>query len=510
MADLKVADPVRTEAADTTSRARRRLGELADTVFGPGHPTVKVGLLLCLAVPQFYLLPEGLIDVPLATFWVLLLAPGVLLVCLTRAPHRALLRVGLVQVVLALLVVRVAALAWSPQPRAGLQSIIVLGQFALSIALCWQLLRPGIQPLRRVQRWYWPWVVVEVGLVLLFRFQPDIEDAFLRSVGGFFAGQNTVAALYADRPNNVFDVAKSGGVFVNANVAAMFLGVNGLAALAVASITRSRWVRVVGVVALTAVPFTGSKSATVLVVALPALAFAAYRVRGGVTAAVRRNLLLAAAGLVVVGVGVLAASRTFLDALVEAFVGRTAIWQFGAEAFRDSPLLGLGYGGWDVDFGRYALEHDIYRAFPPHNLLLAAWAVTGIVGLALTVGYVGFAFRAVVRAGRSGVDERFVAYAGAALGWLLIQGMGENTDIFGDIHFVPIVALLIAYLIRSGHRDRPDGEESRGNVAAADRRDRPAPAVPAVGDVHREPGPGAADLPATVRGEGSGTQHAPG
>ncbi|WP_422769755.1 O-antigen ligase family protein [Plantactinospora sp. WMMC1484] len=508
MAELEVAGPARTGAADGGGRARFRT--LARQLIGPGKLPVTVGVLLVLAVPQLYLLPEGLIDVPLSTFWTLLLAPGVLL-CVLRTPDRALLRDRLVQVLLALLGIRVAALLWSPEPRAGLQSIIVLGQFLLSIALFVRLTRLGAEPLRRIQRWYWPWVLAEVALVLLFRFQPGIEDAFLRSVGGFFAGQNTVAALYADRPNNVFDDAKSGGVFVNANVAAMFLGVNGLAGLALASITGSRWARLVGVAALVAVPFTGSKSATVLVVVLPALAFAAYRLRRGMTAVVRRTLLGAAAGLVALGIAVLVVNRSFLDALVEAFVVRTEIWQYGAEAFGRTPLLGLGYGGWDIGFGRYALEHDIYRVFPPHNLLLAAWAVTGVVGLALTLGYVGFVARAVVRGGRLGVPDRFVAYAGAALAWTVIQGMGENTDIFGDIHFIPIVALLIAYLIRPGLRDRPDGEEPSGDDPAADRGDPAAPAVPAVGDLHREPGAGAADLPAAAGGEGSGSrQHPPG
>jgi Lipid A core - O-antigen ligase and related enzymes len=504
-----VVDPVAAEPPSSvpgraTSRLRQRLVEVA---LGPAYPGAKVIPLLALALPQLYLLPAGLVDVSSTTLWILLLAPGALIYA-TRGPGRALLRLGLVRILLALLALRLVATTWSPEPRAALQPIVLLGQFVISIVLLSQLLRSGVEPLRRIQRWYWPWIVAEACLVVLFRFLPALEEAFLRSVGGFFAGQNTVTALFGDSPNNVLDVAKSGGVFVNANVAAMFLGVNGLAALAVSSLTGTRWVRIVGIVALLAVPFTGSKSATVLAAVLPLVAFAVALLSRGTTPRLLRHIGFAAGASIAVGVLVLATRRDFLDAMIAAFVGRTAIWQFGAEAFRERPILGLGYGGWDAGFGQYAVERGIYDpTFPPHNLLLAAWAATGIAGVALTIAYLAFLYRMLSKGVRCRGDRGFVVYAGAALAWVAIQGMGENTDIFGDIHQIPIVALLIACLfwLGTGH---PDDGDSRGHVTPADRRDHPAPAVPTVGDVHRQPGDGAAELSTAVRGEGSGPEHA--
>lgn len=481
--------------------ARRLLDRLAVAMSGTKHLPATAAIVLVLAVPQVYLLPEGSIDVSLATIATLLMAPVVLLG--TALADRRLLRVGLLQVLLALLTVRLFAMLWSPEPRAGLPLVALLGQFIVTIMLLFRFLaQGGAVRLRRVQWAYWPWVLGEACLVVLFRFLPEVEDSFLRAIGGYFAGHNTIAALYGDSPNNVFDVAKSGGVFVNANVAAMFLGINGLAALAMAAVTDARWVRVVGIVTLVAVPFTGSKSATVLVVVLPALAFAVGRLSRGRS---RRTWWYWAGPVALVGLGgaLLATNRTFLNMLVEAFLGRTVIWEFGVRAFRDDPLLGLGYGGWDAGFGRYALEHDVYRSFPPHNLLLAAWSMTGIIGLALTVAFFALLFRLLVQRFR-GDEPRgvsVVTYAGAALSWVLIQGMGENTDVFGDIHLLPVVALLIAYLIR------PVGEESKDRATASHSRHRAAPAVPAVGDLHHQPGAGTAELPAVVHREGSGATH---
>ncbi|MDG4786749.1 O-antigen ligase family protein [Micromonospora sp. WMMD1102] len=483
--------------------AARRLGdELARAAARPHRLAVLATVVLVLALPQLYLLPRGSVDIALGTVVALLLAPVVLLA--TRGGlARGLLRLALVRILLALLALRLLALAWSPEPRAGLQSITLLGQFVVTVVLMVAVAGGGAAALRRLHLWYWPWVLFEAALVVGFRLLPGLEDAYLHSIGGFFAGQNTVAALFGDNPNNVLDPAKAGGVFINANVAAMFLGVNGLAAFALAALTGTRWLRVVGVLALLAVPFTGSKSATVLVFALPAAAYAFHRLRRYATPAVRRYLLFAAVPLAAAVVLLLALNRGFLDALVDAFVGRTAIWQFGAEEFRDSPLLGLGYGGWDVGFAGYADRHDIWRVFPPHNILLGAWAVTGLAGLVLTVAFFVAAFRLVVRRlsdGRAG--QPFVICAGTAIGWILVQGLGENTDVFGDIHLIPIVSLLIAYLVR------PVAEETQDSASHPDRGSRTPPAVPAVGDVHHQPGPGDAELPPAVRGEGPGPEPA--
>lgn len=465
-------------------------------------PALAAGALFVLAVPQLYLLPEGRIDIALTTVLTGLLAPGLLL-AVWRGAGRSLLRTWLVRVLLALIAVRMLALLWSPDPRSGLQPIVVLGQFAVTVALMAQVLRhePGLV---RLLHWlYWPWVAAEAALVVLFRAAPGAEDWFLRTTAGYFAGHNTVGALFGEGRNNVLDVVKSGGVFVNANVAAMFLGVNGLAAIALAVLTRQRWLRVLGVALLLTVPFTGSKSATVLTVVLPAAAFGIQQLTRAAAPAVRRKLLAGslAGGTAAIAL-LLVVSAGLRDAMVDAFVGRTIIWRFGAEQFREHPVLGLGFGGWDDGFGPYAAAEGLYRSFPPHNVLLAAWANTGLAGLLLSAAFFALAaWLCARRLSRGNGDRRLVPFVAAAIAWVFVQGMGENTDIFGEIHLIPILSLLIAYLIR------PAGEESKDS-ATHHRGDSATPTVPAVGDVHREPGGGAAELPAAVRGPGSGADHA--
>ena len=74
--------------------------------------------------------------------------------------------------------------------------------------------------------------------------------------------------------------------------------------------------------------------------------------------------------------------------------------------------------------------------------------MTGIVGLLLTVAYFGVLIWLVLRnlSVKSSLNRGFVAFAGAAIAWIVIHGMGENTDIFGEIHLIPVLALLLAFL----------------------------------------------------------------
>ncbi|TWH68689.1 O-antigen ligase [Micromonospora olivasterospora] len=500
--------------------ARLRSGGVWAIAAG-SSPRTAACLVLFLALPQFYLMPEGSTDIAATTVITALLVPGVLLAA-RRGSGVALLRLGLFRVLVALLVVRLLALTWSPDPRAGMPLIALVGQFVVTLALMVQAIRQDPELPRRLARWYWPWVLLEAVLVLTFRFLPDVEDAFLRSVGGIFIGQNTVAALFGGSPNNVFDPAKSGGLFVNANVAGLFLGVNAVAAFAMAAVTHARWVRVVGLIALAAVPFTGSKSATVLAVTLPTAVLAVRRLgpraaRTTPTGVARRNTRrrpgtwtqghlwvgLTAAGALGAVVVLLTADFGFVQALAKSFGDRTAIWGFGAEAFLRDPVLGLGYGGWDAGFDAYAREHGIYRSFPPHNVLLSAWAATGLAGLVLTVAFFTLALRLALPVLTGGNQGRRVLalWAAAAVGWTLIHGLGDNTDIFGDIHLIPILSLLLAHLIVGG------GEESNDH-AHAHRRDPASPAVPAVGGLYRESGDITAQLPTVVRGPGPGPGHA--
>lgn len=465
-----------------------------------GGLPLRVGVLVvfALAVPQIYPLPSGTIDIPLSTIAAVLLAPTVAIRTWGNPGVRRLLRTALMYSVFGLLAIRFLAIFWSPEVGSGRLPMVLLAQFIITLVLVYGAAgeEPGL--LWQVQFAYWPLVMLEALLVVLFRVFPGVEDGYLHSIAGVFAGQNTVEGLFDVNRNNVLDPTKSGGVFVNANVAGLFLGVSAMAAFAVWSITRRRFLLVAGFVALTGIWFTGSKSGRMFSIVLPLAALAAYfwpKLRP----ALRRYLLIGAGAASVAAVVLLAVSGGAFAAAVRVAVGeRTEIWGFAAEAFADHPVLGLGWGGWQEGFASYAAENGIYNPnFPPHNILLAAWASTGLIGLALTVLIFWLLLRLVVKS--FGRDPLFVAWAGAAFVWVMVQAMGENTDVFGEIHLIPALALLLCFLFHP-LRQEP------GRVKDADIWSRETSIVPAVRDVHPEPGAGDEHVPPPVHRTGRGHQ----
>ncbi|MFV2084624.1 O-antigen ligase family protein [Micromonospora sp. LOL_021] len=468
---------------------------------------IGVMIVMALAVPQLYLLPAGTIDVPLSTVAALALAPAVA-ARTWSTPGARLLRSALAYSLLVLLLARLAAFAWSPDSGDGRLPTMLLVQFLVTLVLLDNAAREDPRLLYRAHYLLWPFVVAQSVLVAVFQLFPDVEDAYLRSVAGYFAGQNTVNGLFDVNRNNVLDPGKAGGVFVNGNVAGLFLGVCAMAAFAIWSVTRQRIVLICGLVAYLGVWFTGSKACRVLAVVLPLAVVATYywQIRMGVRA--RRLLLIAVGATAVLAVLLvtLGDGGGFLGAVRTAFGQRTDIWGYAAQAFRDGPVLGLGWGGWFEGFADYARRYGIYDdAFPPHNILLAAWASTGLLGLAATIGFFVVEFRLVARAVAGGTpgNAMFVAWTGAAVAWVCIQAMGENTDVFGDIHTIPVLALLLCYLVHL----LP--EEVR-RVRQTERRDSAPPAVPAVRDVHPGAGAGDARVPAALCRPGSGEDDAAG
>ena len=88
--------------------------------------------VLVLAVPQLYLVPAE--DVSLSTILTVALIPC-LLIALAPAPVSNWAGSWLLPVLAGLGAARLLALAWSPVPVAGLQPIVLLGQFAVTFVL---------------------------------------------------------------------------------------------------------------------------------------------------------------------------------------------------------------------------------------------------------------------------------------------------------------------------------------------------------------------------------------
>lgn len=64
---------------------------------------------------------------------------------------------------------------------------------------------------------------------------------------------------------------------------------------------------------------------------------------------------------------------------------RPLLWSAGWRAILQSPLTGLGLGGFEKDFAKFQLPASIGTHASPHNFFLGMWVETGLMGIAFAI-----------------------------------------------------------------------------------------------------------------------------
>ncbi|WP_131815159.1 O-antigen ligase family protein [Mycolicibacterium holsaticum] len=294
--------------------------------------------------------------------------------------------------------------------------------------------------------WTIPGVAVQSILTIVFRASPAVEERFLRSDLAELLVGPRADRLFSDMPNNVVFLFKSGGFYLNGNMASLFGGVAALLLFVAARRTARRWLYVFAALSLVGAIFTGSKTAVVVAACCAiAILFLPHV----------QKVWITLVGLAIVTLGLLTFSA--MMALLErvapdfyaasdfSYSGREPLWKGAAELFQESPFLGLGFGGWEEQIGRFTHQTDM----PPHNSLIAAWAHSGIaaatIALVFMITVIVFGVR-VAAAQPTICDRRTAVIALCAVSWAFIHGMADNTAVYGEQRSMILVALAIGYL----------------------------------------------------------------
>jgi O-antigen ligase len=371
---------------------------------------------------------------------------------------------------LALAIVQAASVYWSPSPLLGARYLIYLLPLPLAAHAFYRLARADD---RLALRCLWILLVgssLEAVLVIAFRVLPSVEIAFLsRPLARLFASPNTLDALFGERNNNVLDAAKSGGFFVNANLAAGYLGMSAIAAWYVARVMGSAGLRAIALLDWLAVPFTGSKAGLLCAVAIP-LGLGTI----GVLRSRRVNSLPIFAG----ALALVIASASLVSPLGLELVddyrhdslatlgSREQIWRYATQMVKQHPLAGLGFGGWEKRFALNAYVTGPTIPMPPHNSLFILWLQSGLPGLLCGIALVAAIYAAAARALRSvDPDTRTLALGAAgAFTWYVVQGLGENFGLVGEVHMTPLLGGLVGYVCARVDCEAERHEHSRQSV----------------------------------------------
>lgn len=399
---------------------------------------VVICVALILAVLQVYLLPF----LPLAIWWILFTTPLVLL----SGDRRKIPVFGLP--ITAVGAVQLISAAWSPDPLQAVRSAATTFALLVVLIATVELLTRKDTLVRRALSISGVAVVIHALLIAVFFLVPTIEAQYLKSsVAPYLSGKG-VTRIYGDLFNNVVLEGKAGGLFVNGNTASMFMGVCATVFLASGVKFRSKWHVCVASFAYSGALMTGSKTALFIGVVWIAACILLY------TAARRAHLVVpgVVAGILGVQIGLSALlenSPELAQDSTHTFGSRQLMWNVAFKGLAESPVLGLGYGGWFEQYARFGSEIG-FSVRPAHNLLLQTWLDSGVLGTFVVLFFYGSILVACLKALRLNSGSGIVACSVlAASGWVFIHGQGDNTAFYGDTHSLAFLAVglaLVAHL----------------------------------------------------------------
>ncbi|MCC9205343.1 O-antigen ligase family protein [Arthrobacter sp. zg-Y769] len=422
-------------------------------------PYKRLAIAGAIAVPQFILpgLPES---TSVFQLWVLLMA-------LAPGWERAGLRSIYAKLLILLAILSALAALWSPLPVIAMINAAQIASLAILAAYAAALFKENPDGMAKIFGWLGAGVVVQSLLVILFRLRPDVEMSFLRSaVGRILIGTEKLGNFFGGSPDNVFDVTKSGGVWVNANTASMFLGVAACAFVAAAIRFQKNPFFLVALIAASAVVPTGSKSGLTLLLMMPLIGLL-------VPLLARGSGRLWIPPVIAIAYPAFLLFKHILDERIpESLVSDSAsslgtrgvIWEAAGTLFVQNPFLGLGFGGWGEYF-YWASGGALGRTYPPHNIFIAAWSDMGTVAAVVLVVFVAAVLLAHIRlTSQTPKRESFAwGFGLAAFLWLFIHGMADAVTFYGDLRTMLIPALLLGLLMaqsRQGVAPSPDSNLS--------------------------------------------------
>ncbi len=393
---------------------------------------------------QLYFLHIGKSYISLTTISILLLIPF-LFMNLQLLTWKPLFAVSLI------LIFQIISLLWSIDIKMGFSFILKFVLFILVVIITYILARKNHKIFIYILEIYFLLLLLEVFLVIYFRLHPMIKLGFLHTkIAEIFINPNVIEGLWSGEKNNIFDPNKSGGFFVNANVAAAFLGINTFISYGLSKSYSIKWLNIITFLLVIGILFTGSKAGLILIVLLTLFLNLVYKFIG--SHLTMQKVLITLFFIILLYLTLLFSYNYILNNYFAKEITNTTeirflIWDCALKQFLYSPLIGLGFGGWHEIFSQYAMSKGISSGYPPHNTLIYLWAQSGIFVVILAIFFMIYVIKFGFRLIKSNVKELKglgIAVLGAYL-WTFIHGMGTNFGLVGELHMEVILAAILGY-----------------------------------------------------------------
>ncbi|MEZ2583146.1 O-antigen ligase family protein [Kluyvera intermedia] len=401
---------------------------------------IRLLLVLVCSIPQLYLVQLGGADVPMA-----FLLPALLLPEFFTNANRFLVKPTNLTL-LGLVAISSLSLAWSVEKSMGIRDIAYLCEFIIiSNAVYVLALRDRISLYKTINVMLF-FICIQAVTVIIFRFNDELKlDVILSSISKFTMGMNTLEGLLDGARNNFYDPLKSGGVlFVNANAAACYTGISSFMAWGVYKGLKSKVTLFMALILWTAVFFTGSKAGVLFALLIPAfIIFLQLQSSAKIIFGIVGVCFI----LALIAISVIFSVNDhggFLKESTDTAETRYQIWNYALNVFVNNPIMGQGFGGWEIDYSKHT---DYF--LPPHNTLIYLWSKSGVIasvmGLGFIISSIAVAWRAIngIIAEQRSIGLSFLM----VLIWMFAHGFGENFGLIGEQHQMVVLATTLGLCI---------------------------------------------------------------
>lgn len=401
---------------------------------------IRLLLVLVCSIPQLYLVQLGGADVPMA-----FLLPALLLPEFFTNANRFLVKPTNLTL-LGLVAISSLSLAWSVEKSMGIRDIAYLCEFIIiSNAVYVLALRDRISLYNTINVMLF-FICIQAVTVIIFRFNDELKlDVILSSISKFTMGMNTLEGLLDGARNNFYDPLKSGGVlFVNANAAACYTGISSFMAWGVYKGLKSKVTLFMALILWTAVFFTGSKAGVLFALLIPAfIIFLQLQSSAKIIFGIVGVCFI----LALIAISVIFSVNDhggFLKESTDTAETRYQIWNYALNVFVNNPIMGQGFGGWEIDYSKHT---DYF--LPPHNTLIYLWSKSGVIasvmGLGFIISSIAVAWRAIngIIAEQRSIGLSFLM----VLIWMFAHGFGENFGLIGEQHQMVVLATTLGLCI---------------------------------------------------------------
>lgn len=393
-------------------------------------------LVLICSVPQLYIIQINGSDVSSALLLSVLLFPEMF------KRNNILLNNGVIISLALLILITTVSLLWAINISMGFREIAYLIQFVIILNSAFVLANLDRIFLYRTINVFLFVVCLQSLTIIFFRLDENLKLSLILSpLSDFFLGHNTLNALLTGIRNNFYDPEKSGGVlFINANAAACYAGISSFMAWGVYKANQSYFSLTMAFLLWLSVLFTGSKAGVIFCVMIPLFIFYLKLQKENkiiFSCAVGFFSIVLICSSIIFGVN---EQSDFLSQSKDTAGTRYEIWRYAYSVFLENPLIGQGFGGWEINYNQV---YDYY--LPPHNTLIYLWSKSGMLAVLLAVSFAICCFAVAWRGVKN--ENKEIKNLGFSvlmiIMWIFFHGFGENFGLIGEQHQMIIFSTML-------------------------------------------------------------------